>query len=69
MKDYWYPKKHIRSQLRAFEQMKRQLHRPLITTEGIGDLNGNFRWFIAAHKIRQIFKPITGNIKTVEVKL
>lgn len=51
-----YPK------LRAFEQMKRKLHRPLITTEGIGE-------FIAAHKIRQIFKPITGNIKTVEVKL
>lgn len=50
-----YPK------LRAFEQMKRKLHRPLITTEGIGDL--------AAHKIGQIFKPITGNIKTVEVKL
>lgn len=52
MKDYWYPKKRLRS----------QLHRPLITTEGIGDLNGNFRGFIAAHKIRQIFK-------TVEVKL
>lgn len=32
-----YPK------LRAFEQMKRKLHRPLITTEGI-----------AAHKIRQV---------------
>lgn len=58
MKDYWYPKKRLRSQLRAFEQMKRQPHRPLITTEGIGDLNGNFRGFIAAHKIRQIFKPI-----------
>lgn len=59
MKDYWYPKKRLRSQLR----------RPLITTEGIGDLNGNFSGFIAAHKIRQIFKPITGNIKTVGVKL
>lgn len=59
MKDYWYPKKRLRS----------QLHRPLITTEGIGDLNGNFRGFIATHKIRQIFKLITGNIKTVEVKL
>lgn len=69
MKDYWYPKKRLRSQLRTFGKMKRQLRRPLITTEGIGDLNGNFSGFIAAHKIRQIFKPITGNIKTVGVKL
>lgn len=52
MKDYWYPKKRLRSQLRAFEQMKRQLRRPLITTEGIGE-------FIAAHKIRQaISRPL-----------